>query len=373
MNAQLLCKLGVCSMTVLIQTIMTLIFLCSFSRHKGSQPNVTPVRIALLVSLSSILWGVSCILVTLDEIDGVDSLATSIWNNSMGIILVVSTIAFYLYRLHNSFKDSMYQINKKTLIFFSIITILASLLIFLPDCIFPKYGQDSNYGSESDKPYMFIMVSIATALVAFEYIGITTIFAYKLFQLTLRQRASISPHNMSVNNQNQGNHLQAISPVQISESPSHSPVPNNGRHVHVNSININNSSLQDGNYRNTNIDSNSNNSHHGPTRTDANALRDSQLKLIEVITKQSLLIMTPFISLMVCLTVTMLMIFTQDSTVDAARYVVSSWAVVEICCSMWLSFTFATKQYAFCCNSRHNKLKKCCIKVAIWRLNAVQR
>ena len=149
----------------------------------------------------------------------------------------------------------------------------------------------------------FTMWSIDIAILSFEYISITTIFACNLFQLTLQQRTSI-----------------AIAP------PPQSPdVPR----------------CEHGGFGSSCIISHDSN----------DSLRDTQLILIETITKQSLLIVSPFIRL-VLFALVMILLHLHHIMIllileDIQRQVLLQ---LKICLGGWLSFSFANKEYKLCCN-----------------------
>lgn len=366
MDVQTLWKVAICAMTALIHLIVTITFWVTFWKRKESTPNMTPVKIASLVFLSNILWSVINIFFALDEVDGILSVEISISTNIIITTVIISSITFYINRLCTSFQDSIYEINSKTVIIFVVLTTLAGILIFLADLVFAINGDRLKDGSKNFFNFnyhqtLFLMFSIATGIVAFEYISIAFIFAYKLFQITLQQRVLRLQHHHYRPRPPTGQ--RSLSPMVTANSqvstPSITPTAQNcnGTNIasakHKTSANVNNPTVRGSGNVSVNIDT----------------LRGIQLIFIETITKQSLLILSPFIG-MISFTVFMVLrsIIPHNPIVDVGRYLVLGFATIEFCVAIWLSFSFATKEYQLCCKFGHKMLHQSCVKLAVRQL-----
>ena len=339
MDTPTACKLVICSLTTSIHLIVTICFSFNFWHSKQSDISATPIRMALLVLLSNILWSISNIFFALDEADGTLSLEFRMPHNILVNIMAASTVGFYTNRLYVSFKNSIYQINNKILIFFVSIAILGIMVVFVPELILVISGGKMHFLPVRQQ--LFIVSSVAGAMFAFDYISITTIFVYKLFKITLQQRAST---------------FQRTNRMPIGQrSPTDSATRTQDSDVNFEAASKATPSSANISY----------------TITDVNDLGDTQLKLIETITKQSLLIISPFFGI-ILFTIFMILgsIAPENSIINVSAYFVIGFATIQICIAVWLSFAFATRKYTFCCNRLHVMLKKCCLNLAIRQLNA---
>ena len=63
----------------------------------------------------------------------------------------------------------------------------------------------------------------------------------------------------------------------------------------------------------------------------------------------------------------------HNDIIDIGRYIAASFAAIEICLGVWLSFSFASKEYKLCCNLQHKMLKQCCVNLTIRQLKTQQK
>ena len=99
-------------------------------------------------------------------------------------------------------------------------------------------------------------------------------------------------------------------------------------------------------------------------------LSQRQLKLLENITRQTtLIIFASSNGFILTLASVILGIFPNNNYIVIVYYFVRALLAVSFQTSLWLSFSFAKKQYNFCCGICHNLGEYCCVKMAVKKIN----
>ena len=291
--------------------------------HESDTKNATTTRLALLVFSANIIYGTGTFIVAWEESgSGKPKFYAHLLQSAGGSFMLTTLLLFYIHRLYTSFNNSIYALNKRTTTFLVVLAIISLILVAIGETVY-DFGTSNN-----SVIYGWILFSGGLCIVLFEYISITNIFVQKLFKLTVQQRCSI----------------KYFGQVGLSSPASDN---NNNDNNNKSSLDINSIVLTD------------------------NDLKDSQLILIEAITKQSLLIISPCIGIILFIILGgFIAIFGTNSWLMFGLFAVNAYACIEICVAVFLSFTFSTKYYNFCCKRFHKCFRGCCVDLAVRKLNA---
>ena len=317
---------------------ITAIFI-TFLKQLNTQrkrPTVQPNEICIYLALAAFTSFDCCAVLTMpltiayynlkDKSDWDTSITTkwyAMFVVATACLSLLFVLWFYIFRLYESFKNSpMFRVsdNKiKWLIIFSIIIIAGQYWGFLYR-IFVKAKHPTKQGRIG-----LIISMIATLFWVTEYVIITIIFAKKLFQVVITQRLS-----------------QTRLPFPSRVSTPHTP------HVH-------------------------HHTHHSTTSSiiSSDHLTRRHLVLLNTITKITHLIILPTIGILIFGIVSLIRVYIHQALMlDWIWQLITGAAAVQICLSIWLSFSFANGQYKCLCKHCHAWIQQACIDCAVRRFNA---
>ena len=352
MNPTSIAVVSILSVFVVLIFIIIIVFIKQNAQYgaemstndKNSQ---SPIWIALGSLISFLMMNILLIPIQIAYFNNGDSWDESTDVKSIQLALITSNcmacgfaMLFYIHRLKQSFAGSCFKVSNNVVKRFIIATIIiiggqfCSIVLRVID-------------HENDLVFEigWVIYYSSTVMWLVEYIIITMLFSKRLFCLIVMQRNTKHFTMMKYN----------------SSSTNASSTNNNNNH------NSNGNKEKD---RNDTDDSSKSNTDHISRVNTIDDFNATQIAMLELITKQTLLVILPSILSVITIFCGVIRVYTDDDIVMDVIWTVCLAATTSaFCASIWLSFIFAANQYKCACTKMETWLQLYCLYLAIRKIN----